>query len=405
MIAPERIKQIRLARGYSLDELADRMGGIVTKMALSQYENGKGQPRPVVLLQMARALGVKTSDLASLPTLTVEFVAFRRKSGMTKTMTDELQSRIGFDLEKRVCLQAKIEGKANGRFLFEPYPVSVIEEAEDAALRVRDNMGLGRDAIGNLTETLEAHGIHVFSLDTSEKQVKFDGISALVKNSEGDTVAAGIITRSGVCGERQRFTTGHETGHLFTRVAEGVDEEAVANRFAGALLVPSDTLRAEVGSKRKSIDLEELLTLKKRYGISLAALVMRMCQLDIITPSQKEQWFKYIKRRNWWYSEPEPLESEVSSWLRQNVRRAHAEGLVTTREAEEMLGERVGGELPALTRLKAMRNLSREERRAILERESEAVADLYRADLAKPVQERELTAFTALDGVDPVLED
>lgn len=405
MIAPERMKQIRLARGYTLDELADRMGGIVTKMALSQYENGKAQPRSVVLLQMARALGIKMNELSTPPALTVEFVAFRRKSGMTKTITDELQSRIGFDLEKRVSLQAKIEAGVQRHFLFEPYPVSVIEDAEDAALRVRDNMSLGRDAIGNLTETLEAHGIHVFSLDTSEKQIKFDGISALVKNSEGGTLAAGIITRAGVCGERQRFTTGHETGHLFTQVAAGVDEEAVAHRFAGALLVPAETLRAEVGTKRKSIDLEELLTLKKRYGISLAALIMRMYQLGIITMSQKEQWFKYIKRRNWWYAEPEPLEQEVSSWLRQNVRRAHAEGLITTREAEEMLGEKVGKELPALTRLKAMKNLSREERRAILERESENVAALYQEDLARPVQERELTAFTALEGVDPILED
>ena len=37
-----RLKQLRLARGLSLDELAAAMGGIVTKQALSKYELGTG---------------------------------------------------------------------------------------------------------------------------------------------------------------------------------------------------------------------------------------------------------------------------------------------------------------------------------------------------------------------------
>ncbi|MBC8142540.1 MAG: hypothetical protein H7Y38_14000 [Armatimonadetes bacterium] len=70
-----------------------------------------------------------------------------------------------------------------------------------------------------------------------------------------------------------------------------------------------------------------------------------------------------------------------------------------------MIVEKISTELPALTRLRALRRLPREERRRILERESEAIASLYRADLAKMPHERELTAFTALDGVDPLCGD
>ena len=49
-------------------------------------------------------------------------------------------------------------------------------------------------------------------------------------------------------------------------------------------------------------------------------------------------------------------------------------------------------------------SLPLEERRRIMKAQFEAAAPLYEADLALPVAERELTAFTALDG-DPILED
>lgn len=49
-------------------------------------------------------------------------------------------------------------------------------------------------------------------------------------------------------------------------------------------------------------------------------------------------------------------------------------------------------------------SLPLEERRRIMERQAALAAPLYNADLALPVEERELTAFTALDG-EPFLED
>ena len=52
----ERLKQIRLARGLSLDALVDAMGGVVTKQAVSKYETGKSQPTPKVVRALARAL-------------------------------------------------------------------------------------------------------------------------------------------------------------------------------------------------------------------------------------------------------------------------------------------------------------------------------------------------------------
>jgi hypothetical protein len=57
-----------------------------------------------------------------------------------------------------------------------------------------------------------------------------------------------------------------------------------------------------------------------------------------------------------------------------------------------------------LTPLEALA-LPADVRGRILQAQAEAMAPYYEADLALPPHERELTAFTALDGVDPIHED
>src|SRR5687768_5109663 len=119
MISPERLKQIRLARGFSQDELITRMGGMITKQALSQYESGKAQPRPAVLLQLARALDVTSRTLAEQSPLQVDFVAFRRKSGMAERDAESIRSQISFSLEKRVWLEEKLRPEQKRVFPFQ----------------------------------------------------------------------------------------------------------------------------------------------------------------------------------------------------------------------------------------------------------------------------------------------
>lgn len=51
-----------------------------------------------------------------------------------------------------------------------------------------------------------------------------------------------------------------------------------------------------------------------------------------------------------------------------------------------------------------LRELSRKDRNRLMAQQAEEAAPLYEADLARPIEERELTAFTALDG-EPIYDD
>jgi hypothetical protein len=54
--------------------------------------------------------------------------------------------------------------------------------------------------------------------------------------------------------------------------------------------------------------------------------------------------------------------------------------------------------LPKAPTARELLSMSAEERKRVLEAQAEDAAPLYADDLARPASERELTAFTALDG-------
>src|SRR5712691_2549240 len=104
-----RLRQIRLARGLSLDRLAAEMGGIVTKQALSKYENGKAQPTSLVFAKLAEALRVKAIDLWAEPKVRVEFIGYRRGSAVLKGEQVRVESLVSRALEERVRVQELTE--------------------------------------------------------------------------------------------------------------------------------------------------------------------------------------------------------------------------------------------------------------------------------------------------------
>ena len=101
-----------------------------------------------------------------------------------------------------------------------------------------------------------------------------DGLTARVRR-ENKSIASVIVVNRGDWGERQRFTIAHELGHMVLDVTPKIDAEKAAHRFAGAFLMPAETLRAKIGKYRISIGWGELFDLKRIFGVSVQALAYR----------------------------------------------------------------------------------------------------------------------------------
>ncbi|HKZ40388.1 MAG TPA: XRE family transcriptional regulator [Candidatus Hodarchaeales archaeon] len=360
----KRLKQLRLARGLSLDALAAEMGGIITKQALSKYELGKSSPSPVVLNKLAAALGIKAAHLWSEPPFSVKFIAYRKGSGLLKGEQKRVESLVIQSLEDRIRLQ-DLTRQINGASLpIQKLNVRKVADAELAANKMREMWSLGEAPIANVTDMLEDHLIHVLEVGAGEK---FDGISAVVLNGEDNIKAAAVVSRPGIAGERQRLNLAHELGHLVLNISKETDEEKAAFRFAAGFLVPAESLYKEVGNKRVFIQIEELLILKQRFGISVQALLYRLHDLGVIADAYYKKWCMDISRLRWKKHEPCELAPERPQWLRRSVLRALGEDLLAREEAEKMLGEPLKAKEPlSLIERRSFMKLPLEERRKLL---------------------------------------
>ncbi len=373
-----RLQRLRRARGLSLEELAAEMGGIVTKQALSKYQTGKATPSPVILNKLAAVLNVKSVYFFAEPSYQIRFIAYRKRASLAAKEQARVESLVEHALEERVRVQQFVGQALGADVPVQQFDVATLEDAEHAAGQLRERWDLGHDPIANVTTMLEDRLVHVVEIDADDR---FDGISAVVSDDEGTIVAAGVVAQRGRPGERQRLSLAHELGHLVLAVDDQLDEEKAAFRFAGALLAPADVLRNAIGSKRTVIDLEELLLYKRRFGISLQALLYRLHDLHVITDTYYKQWCMQISKRGWRKQEPAELPPERPQWLQRNVLRALAEGLMSPGEATDMLGEPIQARPSlSLAQRRAFMQLPIEARRRMLAQQAEDIADAYEPD-------------------------
>ena len=374
----ERLRRFRVARSMSLGDLEAAADGLVSSQTLSKYERGKLQPTATTLNQIASALGVKSVQLWGEPICHVEWIAFRKRARLGKREQERIQSFVAEEFEKRVQLQEKICEENTFNFPVLEATARNLDDAEETAVSLRDTLNLGIDPIANLIDVLEDHYIHIIEVDASEA---FDGISAVARDNDDKPLAAAIATRSGVSGDRQRLNIAHELGHLILKLCADVDEEKAAFRFGAAFLAPAEQLRRDVGEKRSSIQMIELLYLKRRYGISVQAMLFRLRDLGIITNAYYKRWCININRAGWRKREPIEIPPENPERFRQQVHRALSEELITKTEAEQFLDYAAKPSANrSLSERRQFLKLPKEERERILSEQAEEMADFYEHD-------------------------
>ncbi len=371
-----RLRQYRTARGYTLDELVARMGGLVSKQALSKYEHDRAMPRPTVLIALARALDVKGAHLMSEPRYRFEPVAYRALASLPKKEQETIESAVELELERRLALMDKL-GIASEYPFSEPLGVMRdLGEAEHAAEELRYAWNLGGAPIASVVDTLESKGVHLIDIDTERK---FDGLAVIASDETGERIACGIAARLEVSRARQRMSHAHELGHLSMRVADGLDDEAAASRFAGAFLYPAKAVRSDFGTRRNRVTVDELLAAKKRWGMSVQGVLRRLRDLQVIDETSYKWWCMFVNRAGWRTEEPGDELREYSTWVETHAHRAAAEGLI----ARETLAEYV----PAMSSRTAPEDIDRRallkmplaERRAYMRAQADAHAAEYNA--------------------------
>ena len=301
MFNPNRLIVARKRRRLSSKALADSIG--VSPVTMSRIEQGRNAPDGKTLESIVSFLGFPYDFFCGedIEELSKESASFRSLTSMTARERDAALTAGSFAW--------LVSDWVSERFnLPKPDLLDLCHERDPiaAALSIRHHWGLGEKPIGNMIKLLESKGVKVFSLSENTKNV--DAFSCW-RNDEPY-----VFLNTFKSAERSRMDAAHELGHLVLHRHGGTQNdhkraEDEANSFAAAFLMPESDVRSHIS---RAISLEQLLAPKKRWGVSLAALVYRIGKLGILTEWQYRNFCIQINQRGFRVNEPNPMGREKS---------------------------------------------------------------------------------------------
>lgn len=340
----QRLKLARKKAGLSMRELAERVTPKVTAQAISKYEAEKMHPSSAVLVGLGKVLDVSLDFLTGGQVEELVGIEFRKHSSTSAKDRARAEALVIEKMEDYLAIEDILDLEAAG----DPFGglrcdhIASEEEIDRKARELRKAWKLGIDPIPSMTAVLEDKGLKVVEADLPER---FDGLACTVRRGDDlpDTEAIVVSSRTNI--ERKRFNLAHELAHRI--IAEtGNPEirlERAMNRFAGAFLVPREHLEEEAGKERSGVTYHELIRLKRTYGVSAAAMLVRLGQVGILPESVIQYAFRTYARP-WRKSEPEPIEEgegfatfEKPQRFERLVWRALGEELISPVRAAELL--------------------------------------------------------------------
>lgn len=342
-IFADRFKSARLLNGLSLQDLANAMGNKISRQALHRYEKGEVVPDSEMINLLSDVLKIRPDYFFRDTRVEIGAVEYRKLKRMPAKeeakvveQTREYLSRY-LELEEIIGLQNKfvnhLSGYAN---------VTTYEQVNEAANELRLKWELGTDPIYNVVELLEDKHIKVVKIDAD---LAFDGLQTWVN---GSIPVVAYNARKLEKSDRIRFTLLHELAHLllgnrFGAITEQ-EKERLCHQFAGAMLLPDTALREELGAFRNRLFVPELGNIKKQYGISLQAIVMRAKACNIINENYTKQFFFMMNQMNWKVDEPMQFDYEgveQSNRFDQLLYRALAEEQISMSKAASLKNQKL----------------------------------------------------------------
>jgi len=336
---PERLEQALAARGFSAVELAARIGTAST--TISRWRNKAQFPSGDMLEKLAAELRVSPEWLTRPLYQGPARPYFRGSIAQMKADRALLGARLHWLDEVAQQLEQYVDYPIVNVPSISASRLNEITDAdiEQAAEACRSLWGLKDGPVADVLLLLENAGVIVAREETGTPRI--EGLSSW--NRTGRPLVLLCADKGNAY--RSRFDAAHELGHLVLHrnIEAPADAaahklmESQAHRFAGAFLLPSRGFSAEVASP---VTLQGLLFLKKRWGVSVGAMIMRLVALGMIGDSD---YLRLIKLRSAkWGNKQEPNDSdrepETPRLLRRTVDLLEQEGVVTADALSSLFG-------------------------------------------------------------------
>ncbi|SRR6266568_484711 len=262
-----RVKQAREQALLTQAGLAKAVS--VSQPMIAHIEQGLKQSSPELADKIATATSIKREFLfrPSGPTLPLGSMLFRARADVTARKFAQTHAVANNVFEMFLHLARNFE--------LPPVKLKPIDGTPElAASHTRQMLGLDKSSpIPHLMRAFEKAGGVLLSLPELLGREAF-------AVWEVSRPIVGIGPSS--CGDRLRFSMAHEIGHLILHNAPTamVQAEKEAHRFAAELLAPREAIAKDLIGL---LTFEKLGELKRKWGISMAAILFRAKELHLVS--------------------------------------------------------------------------------------------------------------------------
>ena len=191
------------------------------------------------------------------------------------------------------------------------------------------NGALGNSQSATVIHLLESRGARVYSVAEDLRQ--FDAYSFWRRSKPF------VFLNNMKSPERSRMDAAHELGHLVLHArggARGREAEHQAATFASAFLMPKGSILAEAPANGT---LQQLVKAKRRWNVSVSALVYRMNRVGILTEWRYRMLFVEMAKNGYLKNEPNSAPSESSQVLTKVFDALRHKNLTPQGVAEQLL--------------------------------------------------------------------
>lgn len=341
----ERLKIARMWRNLSATQLADLTG--FSRQTISMLENGK-------LMNPEFATVQKLSEKLEFPiTFFLEETKINLNESTTffrSLLTTNKKYRV--EQEEKIKFIAIVYNMLSEYLEFEKVNLPQIPTnatPQEAANILREYWGLGNRPIENIVYLVESNGLIVTDFETATGDV--DAFSHKITSDDMETYLIGY-SKNKRTAARIHFDVAHEIGHILLHNwhedLECIDKEEFkeielqAHAFASAFLLPEDEFRKDVSPY--ATNLAYYTELKKTWKVSIAAMIRRAKDLDIITADDYSRLMRNMQKQG--IRKIEPLDDELvtaePSLLRQAIKILFDQKVFTPNEFLEELSREYG---------------------------------------------------------------
>lgn len=305
----QRLRQARLYKGLSINDLAELLG--VSKQAISQYETSNITPDFDKMRIITNELNFPSSYFFQEDNFDISAKTTYFRALLSANKNARLQQVV------KIKHLAMIYEMLNNYLEFPQLNIPDVSaflnqkeiDYELMAQKVREYWDIGSKPIEDFPYLLEKNGIIVASYPVSQDNI--DAYSQKI-NVDGNDKFIIVLSDDKNSAVRSNFDAAHELGHILLHDwnidleelsrEEFKKQEKQANNFAAAFLLPKEAFLKDVSLYPK--DLKYYIELKRKWKVSISAMLIRANKLGVINDNQYQYLVKQMAYNKWRQNEP-----------------------------------------------------------------------------------------------------